>query len=92
MPKTFVLTDYWNERRDHRPYRNQLHDPKTDELVSDMDALEVAINAAGAVDGDEIEIIIRKTGRRPFGNRKVSLVEPHTYKRERRVPKESRRP
>lgn len=84
MPKSFILTDYWNERKDHRPYRNHLHDPKTDELVSDQVALEWAIKEAGAVDGDEIEIVIRKTGRRPFGDRKVSLVEPHTYKREKR--------
>ena len=84
MSKTFVVTDYWNERKDHRPYRGQLHDPKTDEEVSDIEALAALINEAGAVDGDEIEIIVRKTGRRPFGNRKVRLVEPHTYKRERR--------
>lgn len=82
--KTLVLTDYWNEQRDHRPYRNCLHDPKTDSCVSGNDALEAAINEAGAVDGDEIEIVVRKTGRRPFGNRKVRLVEPHTYKRERK--------
>ena len=90
MSKAFVLTDYWNDPRDHRPYRNQLHDPKTDELVSDMSALETAINEAGAVDGDEIEIVVRKTGRRPFGDRKVTLVEPHTYKRERKVSKKNR--
>ena len=86
MPKTFVLTDYWNERRDHRPYRNHLHDPKTDELVSDQSVLETAINEAGAVDGDEVEIVIRKTGKRPFGNRKVVLAEPHIYKREKKAP------
>ena len=85
MPKTFILTDYWNEDRSHRPYRNHLHDPKTDEVVGDGDALEAAINEAGAVDGDEIEIIVRKTGRRPFGDWKVRLVEPHVYKREKRA-------
>lgn len=90
MPKTFVLTDYWNERRDHRPYRNQLHDPKSDELVSDQSALESAINEVGAVDGDEIEIVVRKTGRRPFGNRKVVLAEPHVYRRERKASKKKR--
>ena len=86
MPKTFILTDYCNERRDHRPYRNHLHDPKTDELVSDQSVLEAAINEAGAVDGDEVEIVIRKTGKRPFGNRKVVLAEPHIYKREKKAP------
>jgi len=85
MPKTFVLTDYWNERRDHRPYRNHLHEPKTDELVSDQSALEAAINEAGAIDGDEIEIIVRKTGNRPFGDRKVVLAEPHVYRREKKA-------
>lgn len=77
----YTLTDYWSG--DHRPYRGILRDGK-DNVVSDNEALEAAVAAAGAVDGDEIEIVVRKTGRRPFGDRKVTLVEPHTYKRERK--------
>jgi len=30
-------------------------------------------------DGDEIEITIRKTGNRPFGDRKFRYQSPHTY-------------
>ena len=78
----YVLTDYWSGN--HRPYRGILRDGR-DRVVSDDEALKAALNAVGAVDGDEIEIIVRKTGRRPFGDRKVTLVEPHTYKRERKA-------
>ena len=83
MP-TYVVSDYWDERGTHRPYRNVLHGSKKDEPVSDNDALEKAIEAAGAVDGDEIEIIVRKTGRRPFGNRKFRWARPHEYEREKK--------
>lgn len=40
-----------------------------DQPADKMTALSEAIEAAGIRDGDEFEIIIRKTGRRPFGDR-----------------------
>ncbi len=77
----FVVTDYHAGTRD-RPYRNILRRTIDDESVRAVDAVECAIEAAGAVDGDEITIIVVKTGRRPFGDRKVRWVRPHAYERE----------
>ena len=83
MTKKYVLTDYWNLKRNHRPYQNWLHDPGTDEALSDTDALADAIKEAGAEAGDELEIIVQKTGRRPFGDRAFRRVRPHEYEREK---------
>lgn len=77
-----ILVDY--HHGNHRPYRNCLHDAQ-DESVDQARSrtpLEAAIIASGAVDGDEIEIIVRKTGNRPFGDRKYRYTAPHTYERE----------
>lgn len=77
-----VLTDYHSG--DHRPYVFKMRDPITDEDFGRFpDAMVKAVVASGAVDGDEVEIVIRKTGRRPFGDRKVVWVAPHTYEREK---------
>lgn len=82
MNNYVVLTDYWNGS--HTPYTNILRDSITDEDLGQIqpEFLQKIINKSGAVDGDEIEIIIRRTGRRPFGDRKVRLIKPHTYARE----------
>lgn len=72
-----VLTDY--HHGSDRPYRALLHDPATDRQLDKHELIEKLAAQAGAVDGDEIEIQIRKTGARPFGNEKVRLVAPHTY-------------
>jgi hypothetical protein len=83
---TYVVTDYWDADYAHRPYTSALHTPGTDGHMDRAAALHDAIEAAGAVDGDEIEIIVRKTGNRPFGNRRMRLTRPHTYEREEREP------
>lgn len=66
--------------------RYVLHDPETDESRQGVhgrsDALERALIEAGVQDGDEFEIVVRKTGRRPFGDRRVVYTKPHTYERE----------
>ena len=60
-----------------------LHDEKHDtRTLSDQEILHLAIEAAGAKDGDTVLILAIKTGRRPFGDRRMVLVAPHTYKRE----------
>lgn len=83
MKKSIVLTDYW--AGDHRPYRNMLRDGETDEDLGQVgpDVLQEIIVESGALDGDEIEIVVRRTGRRPFGDRKVQYVRAHTYEREK---------
>jgi hypothetical protein len=82
MKRSLVLTEYWSGT--HRPYTNMLHDGDTDEDLGQLqpDVLRELVEESGAVDGDEIEITIRRTGRRPFGDRKIRLVKPHTYERE----------
>ena len=82
---TVVVSDYWSEDFAHRPhasYARMLRDER-DEPLSKPAVLDALIDFAGALDGDEIEITIKKTGRRPFGDRRVVLVEPHTYRREK---------
>ncbi len=86
---TYVLTDHWGNldlndatSKPHAYYRNMLHDAKTDKTVGLEKALDEAVRASGAEDGDEIMLVVVKTGRRPFGNRRVRYTEPHTYKRE----------
>lgn len=76
----YVLTDY--HARTDRPYRNMLHDPETDEKVQVYSAFNAAAEAAGLRDGDEFVLVAVPTGQRPFGDRRVVLVEPHTYRRE----------
>lgn len=34
---------------------------------------------AGIQDGDEVEITVKRTGKRPYGERRIVLQEPHTY-------------
>lgn len=82
MKRSIVLTEY--QSGDHCSYRNVLRDGDTDEDLGQIQpaVLQVIVAESGAVDGDEIEITVRRTGRRPFGDRKIRLVEPHTYKRE----------
>lgn len=75
-----VVTDYWSGT--HRPYQGSLHDPTTDEDLDVFDVLKHLIKEAGVVCGDEVEVVFKKTGRRPFGNRKVRRTAAHTYKRE----------
>jgi hypothetical protein len=82
--RLFVVTDFYAGDDGHRPYQGVLREPRTDREVSSRDAIAALCRRAGAEDGDEVEIIVRKTGRRPFGDRRVRLVAPHSYERERR--------
>lgn len=74
----YIYRDYWNAEQTHRPYCNEIHDLK-DEKLFQLYHLEPLFTKAGIADGDEIEIIVRKTGNRPFGNRIWKLIEPHRY-------------
>ncbi len=82
-----VVVDYWagnrpgDERYLNVPYRAMMHtegDVKADWHASWRSMLE----EVGAKDGDEVEITIRRTGRRPFGDRRMRLVRDHEYERE----------
>jgi hypothetical protein len=77
--RTWVYVDFWSG--DHRPYCNVVRTVE-DEEIGQMSNLSSLFQEAGLDDGDEFEITIRKTGNRPFGDRKVRLVEPHKYRRE----------
>lgn len=87
----YVVTDYWDDKHTHRPYTNLLRRSDNDTNIGFSEALEAAIDEAEAVDGDEIEIHIVKTGRRPFGDHRVRLVAPHEYARETAEAREQRR-
>lgn len=90
-----VVTDYYGKTPEeegircqccpdgwHRCYRAMLHDATTDKPLDDRKLLDEALRAAGVVDGDEITITVTKTGRRPFGDRRVRYARPHSYERE----------
>ena len=79
--QVYVVTDYWDEVYRHRPYEGMLHDER-DEDVHATDVLERAMRLAGVRDGDEVVVIVLKTGRRPFGERRMRWVGPHRYERE----------
>jgi hypothetical protein len=82
----YVLTDYFDEVFGHRPYMGMLHGEDDQPTRADV-VLERAVHLAGARDGDEIMVVVLKTGRRPFGRRRVRYVEPHKYEREPSVVK-----
>jgi len=67
---TYVFRENWSD--DHRPYTNLLHDDE-DRLVGQVSLLRDLFAKSGAQDGDEIEIIVKRTGSRPFGERRIVL-------------------
>lgn len=68
--RRWVVSDY--HAGDHVPYPDVFRDPVTDEPGERDKALRQALRRAGVVDGDEVIIMIEKTGRRPYGE--VRLV------------------
>jgi hypothetical protein len=82
----FILRHYWDKEMKHMPYQNMVHNLK-DKEVFQMSELENLLKAANVEDGDEFEITIRRTGRRPFPNLVWKWVSDHTYAR-RRVQKQ----
>lgn len=83
IPTTFrvVAADYWTEGFTHRSYRGIFVDRSDDQIDPHRFAGQL-LAGAGAVDGEEVEVSVRRTGFRPFGERRVRLVGPHTYRRE----------
>lgn len=71
----FICRDYWSGN--HRPYQNVWHNLE-DSRFNQYEMWDRLMKEAGVKDGDEFEIIIRKTGRRPFSTI-WRLVEPHIY-------------
>jgi hypothetical protein len=82
-----VVVDYWNKAGDHRPYQSQLHD-RADEPIDVLRVIEALVAEAGIVDGDEVVITMKATGKRPFGNRKMRWDRPHRYEREAKKGKQ----
>lgn len=72
--RRFVRRDYWSEG--NRPYQNVRHDEHDQPVNSTMTDDEMCQHVA---DGDEFEITIRRTGRRPFGDRRYVLQKAHEY-------------
>lgn len=79
---SLVVTHYWELGKKHTPYTWTLRTPDNDMEMDMSDLLASMIKHSGAEDGDEIEIIVRKTGNRPFGDRKFVRVGPYEYRRE----------
>ena len=73
----FIYRHYWNEDETHAFYQNMLH-TTDDKKFAQVSQLEKLFEAADVKDGDEIEIIVRKTGNRPFDKIWKSTA-PHVY-------------
>lgn len=74
----YLYRDYQNADESFAPYSNMLH-TLGDVYVAQATVLEQLFVAAGAQDGDEIEITVRVTGQKPFPGRIWKLTKPHTY-------------
>lgn len=74
-----VITDYHSGGQ--VPYPSTLHDPDTDETLAAWSVIRDLRKRAGVTDGEEVEIIMRRTGRRTDLS-KMRLVAAHTYRRE----------
>lgn len=79
--RKLVLADFWDKGHGHRPYRGVLR-TSGDREASAGDVVRDLCVRAGVHDGDEFEISVQRTGRRPFGDRRMHWVSPHTYERE----------
>ena len=78
---TMVYNDYYAEYG-HVLYKAEARN-HSDEPVGQLSCLLSMFEQAGIEDGDEFELIIRKTGNRPFDGTRIELVAPHTYERVR---------
>ena len=85
----YVVSNYY-DAAGHRPYRLVLRHPFLDTPVGKDDALMTAMTIADVHDGDEIRIVVVKTGKRPFGDRRVVLRAPHIYERETEEQRKTR--
>ena len=76
-----TFSHYWNEDHSHTPY---MHVPYGEDKkeTSTADIVEDLFNQLDLDDGDQIEITVRSTGKRPFGDRRVVWAKAHTYRRE----------
>lgn len=92
--KTYVAADYRSEREpgDHdcvccpdkrghgHIFCHAIHD-LNDKGVYSNDIIHDAMRRAGVKDGDEFEVIVRKTGRRPFGDKLLVHIGPRGNKK-----------
>lgn len=84
----YVASDYHSEG--HRAYRLVFRHPVTDAPVERTAALATAMAIADVRDGDEVRIVVVKTGRRPFGDRRVVRTASHIYERETEAQRRKR--
>ncbi len=80
--RRWTYLEYWDTQETHRPYRNMVAMTQSEKVEDhrQIDALRELFQEAGLQSGEEFLISIRKTGNRPFGDRRVRLVAPHTYR------------
>lgn len=70
-----TMRHYWSGK--DRPYRFLLHSKEDSRAFSLQDAIQEALEVECCEDGDEVCVIIEKTGRRTSGQWR--LTAPHTY-------------
>lgn len=74
----FIYRDYWNSKQSERPYQGVIHG-NDDEPIDIQTALEAMLADAGMQDGDEFELVVRRTGKRPYSDRIWKKTAPHIY-------------
>ncbi len=75
----FVKRNYWDENGSQCSYRCVWHD-HYDERVDRRGEIERLIRHVA--DGEEFEVTIRATGKKPFGERLYRYQRPHVYEPE----------
>lgn len=73
-----LYREYLGSGRMHATYVCMMHSADDRPLFNLTELVEL-FDKAGARDGDEVEIVVRRTGMRPFGGRCWVLTAPHTY-------------
>ena len=87
--RTYVVTSYYGptgeSTHDHAYYENVLHVTRTDTHAALSDSSIAPFGQQAQLMATRSEIVVKKTGRRPFGDRKARLAKAHTYKREKKA-------
>jgi hypothetical protein len=87
VSSTLIRRDY-RSPDGHLPYQGLFHDANDQKVEDghlfvdkyiDGKRIDGLLVQAGIKDGDEFELVLRKTGERPFGDRQVLLVADGEY-------------
>lgn len=74
-----LIRDYWNREANHRNYAGVAHDPYNDEPMPWTKVIHELTEELNVSDGEIVELILRRTGRRHGQKGTWLLVDPGQY-------------